>query len=146
MGNDLKAKVAYLKGLAEGAGVQSDTKEGKVLIGVLGVLEDMADTFESFWDNQESLEEYLDSMDSDLAKLEDDFYGEDEEDFVELDCPVCGETVCIDPDLLDEEEDLELVCPGCGEVIDLDGLDELDDLMGDEDEDDDLPGPETTDD
>lgn len=144
MGNDLKAKVAYLKGLAEGAGVEAGTPEGKVLAGILGILEEMADTFEDLWDSQESLEEYLDSMDSDLAKLEDEYYGEEEdEDLIEVDCPVCGEMVCVDPDLLDEEESLELVCPGCGEIIDLDDLGDEDEYYFDED---DSEEPELTDD
>ena len=35
-------KVAYLKGLAEGLGIQEDSKEGKLLKTVMDVLADLA--------------------------------------------------------------------------------------------------------
>ena len=39
-------KVAYLKGLAEGLGVDKETKEGRILDAILDILEDVAHDIE----------------------------------------------------------------------------------------------------
>ncbi len=39
---EITEKVAYLKGLAEGLGLDAQTKEGKILQTVIDVLDDMA--------------------------------------------------------------------------------------------------------
>ena len=79
----LKERVAYLEGLAEGMDL-GKSKEGKLISEILGVLEDMVDYIDAVAESQEDLESYVESMDSDLSDLEDDFYGEeeDEDDFV----------------------------------------------------------------
>ena len=53
----IKEKVAYLKGLTEGLGLDDTTSEGKVLLHIVEILDDMADALEGLADAQEELEE-----------------------------------------------------------------------------------------
>lgn len=116
--------VAYLKGLAEGLQIDTETKEGKLLTAILGVLEDMA---AEVTDIQETCDEYgelLDAIDEDLGSIEEDFYGDDEDGeddedspLYEVTCPSCGDTVYLDEDML-LEGDME--CPNCGQLLEFD--------------------------
>lgn len=131
MEKGLVERVAYLRGLAEGLGITRDAGEGRVLLQVIEVLQDVAREVSEMQSRQTEHEERLDSIDEDLAAVEENLY-EDEFDYVDIECPHCKETVCFEEDLLDEES--ELRCPNCGGVIfsaDRDG------------EDRDGPGPES---
>jgi hypothetical protein len=39
---NMKEKVSYLKGLSDGLGITHDTKEGKLLLAIIDVLDDMS--------------------------------------------------------------------------------------------------------
>ncbi len=135
--DNLKSKVAYLRGLAEGSGVNESTDQGRIFKGVLEVLDAMADAIDQLQKNQEDMEAFMDCIDEDLAKLEEDYMIEDE-GIMEIECPNCGEFVEYPEDAVDDEEDtLELLCPHCGEVVcvaEEENLDESDD--SDEEDDD----------
>jgi len=73
-------KVAYLKGLADGLGIDDSTKEGKLLLHIVETLEEFADVMEEIVEDQIDLEEYVNFIDEDLADVEDDIYS-DEDDF-----------------------------------------------------------------
>jgi predicted transcriptional regulator YdeE len=73
-------KVAYLKGLADGLGIDESTKEGKLLLTIVETLEEFAEVMEEIVEDQIDLEEYVNFIDEDLADVEDDIYG-DEEDY-----------------------------------------------------------------
>jgi hypothetical protein len=73
-------KVSYLKGLADGLGIDESTKEGKLLMAIVETLEEFAEVMEEVVEDQIDLEEYVNFIDEDLADVEDDVYG-DEEDF-----------------------------------------------------------------
>ena len=77
--NYLAEKVAYLKGLAEGLGIEESSKEGKLLLHIVDALEEFADVLDETIGNQMELEEYVNFMDEDLADLEEDIYGIDHE-------------------------------------------------------------------
>src|SRR5690554_6623272 len=117
----IQEKVAYLKGLTEGLGLNESTSEGKVLLHIVEILDDMADALEGLAEAQEELEEYVEVMDEDLSDLEDDLYDddlEDEIDFCQVECPECGEIVYVDIDMLDEEN--KITCPNCEEELEVD--------------------------
>ena len=135
---EITEKVAYLKGLAEGMELNAEKKEGKLLLAIIDVLEDIALELSDMEDAQEELGEGLDAVSDDLEDVEDLLYGEDDEDDepeYELDdlgededcyattCPTCEETIYFDESVL---EDGEVVCPNCGEKLefDLESLDE----------------------
>jgi predicted nuclease with TOPRIM domain len=86
--------VAYLQGLAAGLEMAAESKEGKLLSGIVDVLVEFANSVEELGDSQDSLEDYLESIDEDLYTLESRLNEvEDEDDcehILEVECPECG--------------------------------------------------------
>lgn len=120
--NDLKTRVAYLQGLSAGLDLSTESKEGKLLKGIIEVLDEFADSVGSLEEAQEQMEDYLDSIDEDLYHLEDEIYEGDSidtcgDEYIEVDCPGCGETVCFDADIVEDEDVVEVTCPNCDEVV-----------------------------
>lgn len=74
-------KVSYLRGLADGLGIDDSSKEGKLLLHIIEVMEEFADVLDESIDNQMELEEYVNYIDEDLADLEDEVYDFDEYDY-----------------------------------------------------------------
>ena len=126
---EITEKVAYLKGLADGLGLDAESKEGKVLLAMIDVLDDIALEIEDLKDAQDELADGLDAVSDDLEDVEDlvfedwedddeDEYEEDEldedEDCYATTCPTCEETIYFDESILDEGE---VICPNCGEKL-----------------------------
>jgi ribosomal protein S27E len=139
----LKEKVAYLQGLTNGMDISGDTREGRLLLNVVDVLEDIAEELDGVRSQQNDLEQYVESIDEDLTVLEDDFYdiddfeeiaddydevGEGGLEFVEVDCPTCHETVHFEEEFLHDADGVEISCPNCGGIVydsDLDVIDPM---------------------
>lgn len=125
-------KVAYLKGLVEGMGIQEDSKEGKLLKAVMDVLAELALDMEDQQAQTEELTKQVDAIDEDLDLLESDYY-EDYDDDAELEpldeeyydvtCPNCDEEFSVDESTLLEGG---VECPNCGEHLEFD-IEECDD-------------------
>jgi len=127
MGN-MKERVAYLQGLTQGLDVSSSSAEGKVLLNIIDVLDDMAEEFNNIQMVQDDLENFVESIDEDLTDLEEEIYEDvDDENFVEVQCPSCRETVSFASDILEEDDDVEVSCPHCGETV-YDSCLEFDDM------------------
>lgn len=129
---EITEKVAYIKGLVDGLGIDESTKEGKVIRAIVGVLDDIALSVSDLEDSVDLMGEQLDLLDEDFEELYEDYFGSDDDDgddedidgdfeLYEVECPSCGEVICIDEDMLDEGE---IDCPNCGEPLefDLDGM------------------------
>lgn len=116
----VKEKIAYLRGLMEGSDFYgNDSHARSIWNRVLEIMDDLADQMESLRVSQEEAEEYLEAIDNDLSEVEDEVYGHDEDDdveFVEMECPNCGETVYFEREFLDDD-DVEISCPECGHVL-----------------------------
>jgi hypothetical protein len=119
MTEDLKAQVSYLKGLAEGLALDEESKEGKLLLRIVDLLDEMAHEIEQLKTEYEELFEYTEALDEDLADLEDDFYEdyddhEDDDDYecFTVECPNCREMVEISEDLLHTDSPVKVTCPG----------------------------------
>ncbi len=122
----LSENAAYLNGLADGLDLDESKPEGKLLKKLLALVADMAEKVDQLDDESTELRDYIEELDDDLAVLEDDVYGDNEEeddegdeddgdeDFYEVTCPHCGEPVCFD-DSIDPEN---ITCPACGETFD----------------------------
>ena len=136
---EILEKVAYLKGLAEGLGLDESTKEGKILKVMIDILDDMALEMQDLEDEQCELEEGLDAVSDDLSDVESFIYeafdedddeedDEDEEDepVYETTCPNCEEPIYFDEDIL---ADGSVECPNCGERLEFD-LSSLEDSCG----------------
>ena len=107
-------KITYLRGLCDGSGFPEESKEGKILHGILDVLDDMAFMLETFMDDEDMVmdEEDLDETDEPIF-----FYS-----FI---CPNCGEEIDVDEETMESEKEFE--CPGCGNSIPM-GTADIDEL------------------
>ena len=137
-------KVAYLRGLADGLKLTDTSAEGKVLLNVIEVLDDLALSVTDLEDAVEELGEVVDAIDDDLQDVEDALYDDEDEDYdfdddddfglddydefddedeplYEVKCPTCGEVITIDEEMLDEGA---TTCPNCGEELEFDMEDE----------------------
>ena len=127
---EILEKVAYMKGLAEGLGLDGQTKEGKLLhflTVMMDILDDMALELQDMREGQIDLEEALDAVSDDLSDVESRVYEDEDEEEDEEDgevyqttCPNCGEEIFFDETIL---EDGGVRCPDCGEKLEFD-LDE----------------------
>lgn len=100
-------KVAYLKGLADGLKLDTETAEGKLLSVVIDTLEDIAYEIEDLNENALDLGEEIDTLSDDLSDVESLLFGDDDDD--EDDCCCCGG----DDDEDDEDEEDACGCGGC---------------------------------
>lgn len=118
---DLKSRVSYLQGLSAGLNLDGESREGKLLSGILEVLDEFAEQFNELEDAHEQLEDYLESIDEDLYQLENEILdideGAEDDDYLEADCPRCGETVCFSSNILEDDDVIEVTCPNCDEVV-----------------------------
>ncbi len=123
----LTEKVAYLKGLAAGLELDKDSKETKIFEAMFDILEDLALTVSDIDEDLSACEDLVDAIDEDLDELEeyifcdeDDFDDDccccDDEELYEVECPLCGEEILLDDEMLEEEA---IECPGCGEKLEL---------------------------
>ena len=144
---DLIEKIGYLKGLMDGLDLDKDSKEAKIFTAIIETLDDMADSIEMLDESVCELEELTDAIDEDLGELEEDFYEDEcdcdcddcdcdcddcdcddcdcdcDEQYYEVVCPTCNDTICLDEGMIEEGA---IDCPGCGEHLefDLEGEDE----------------------
>ena len=143
----ISEKVAYLKGLAEGLNLDTEkSKEGKLISVMIGILEELAMSVEDLEENALNLGEEIDVLSDDLADVESIVYDEDEDgedyddDWFEVECPTCGETLVVDDKAL---ADGEVECPECGSRYALD-LSDDDEEDGDIEEDEMVLAPPRT--
>lgn len=123
MAMTIPEKVSYIKGLAEGLNLDDSTKEGKVLLAMLDVLNDIALDLEEVDEDLDEMAEVLSDVEESVFDLEDEVYGDDDcddedeeldDDMYEVTCPNCGNSVVVDYDIL---SDGEIDCPNCGEKL-----------------------------
>ena len=84
---NLGKKVGFLKGLMEGMSFDTDSANGKLMAGIVGLLGDLSDRVEAIDDLLEDLNDYVESIDEDLTQLEgardddmDGFFDDDDDD------------------------------------------------------------------
>lgn len=144
----IREKFTYLQGLAKGLDLGNETKEEKMIHGIMELLEEMTYVLDDMDSELEEIDEFMEFIDDDLSALEDEVYEGflDDEDYSdyefdfdddydydeafdnELFCPECGAFVVIDEDLD------EVQCPDCGSEFDIEYVDEEDDEDDDEEE------------
>ena len=136
----LSEKSAYLKGLMDGLDLNKETAEGKMISGIVDLLQEMTTSISDLEENAIAVSDELDEIEDDLDAIEeflmdedddfDDDYDEDDdygftdddgEDFdyddevvYDVTCPTCGEKL-----QLDEETILgdPIHCPKCDELL-----------------------------
>lgn len=141
--SNLTDRVSYIKGLSEGLKLDTEKSEGKLIEKMLELLSDMAAEMESLRHDHDDLNEYVESIDSDLSDMEDMLFGDDDEEegcgcghchhgegeeeddededededdnLVEYTCPHCGEEMTFEVDNFDFDEDY--LCPSCHQPL-----------------------------
>ena len=131
----ISEKVAYIQGMFDGMGLdKSESGEAKVLAEVLDVLREVGDQLDTVDATLDEFGEEIDAISDDLADVEaivgeddeDDCWcapdwgcgdGVDGEDFFEVDCRNCGESLVIDDEVLEAGV---IDCPKCGQKFALD--------------------------
>ncbi|MBQ9384884.1 MAG: hypothetical protein IJT87_11675 [Ruminiclostridium sp.] len=125
-------KVSYIRGLAEGMKLNTETAEGKILAAIIDVLGDIAINIEDIDSDLADVSDVVTDLEESVMDLEDEVYGEDEydrgyvddddeDDLYEITCPTCNNTITADFDVI---ADGKLECPNCGSTIEF----ELDDI------------------
>ena len=79
-----------------------------------GALAEMEDSLDEIYDELEAYDELFGDAEDDEDDDEDE---EIDDDFFEIVCPGCGETIYFDDDMLDRPDGL--ICPNCNEPIDI---------------------------
>ena len=133
----LTDRISFLKGMAAGMKLNMDKDANKLMLEMLTVMGEMAEEMAAMTEAHNDLNEYVESIDDDLADLEETLFGEedgeideelaegdeDEEDEEELDdddlivyaCPHCGHEIEFHASDVDFDEDY--LCPECQKPI-----------------------------
>ena len=113
MAMDLNAKAAYIRGMMKGMEFDPTTQEGKIIVAMMDLLEEMADVVSEHDDALDQAFDELDAIDEDMDDLVDSIFGDDDEDedededddgafetSYEVTCPNCGTVNIVDEDTL----------------------------------------------
>lgn len=122
---NLIEKALYVKGLADGLKIDSETAEGKLLLALVEIVEDMAREFEEVKEVVTQIDDDIDDLVDGVVALEDEVYGPEDEDgehchcgceddMYEITCPNCENKLEVDFDTIAAGE---IVCPNCGENL-----------------------------
>ena len=142
----LSEKSAYLKGLLDGLNISKDTAEGKMIAGIVDLLQDVTSTIADLEENALAVSDELDEIEEDLDAIEEflmdeiedeiddddddeddddfEFVDDDDEDFkydedviYEVTCPTCGEVLQFDEETILKDS---TNCPCCNELLEFD--------------------------
>ena len=118
----ISEQLAHLQGLAEGMEIASETsKEARLLTAMLGVLSSVVDQLNVLEEDIGLVSTQADDLADDVLQLQDELYGDDEEDDWSFFRSPGGMEIPEEEDDFDEEEVLyEVKCPSCGEILTLD--------------------------
>ena len=129
----LTDRISFLKGMAAGMKLNMDKDANKLMLEMLTVMGEMAEEMAAMAEKHNDLNEYVESIDDDLAELEETLFGEDElggededlsgdededmdeDDLIEYACPHCGHE--IEFRASDVEFDEDFLCPQCQKPI-----------------------------
>ena len=139
----ISEKAAYLKGLMDGLGLDTEKAEGKMIEAVVDLLGDVTKRLTDIEETTIAISDELDEIEEDLDAIEDyildeedeeydddyedDFDAYDEDDFedegfdfgdedsiiYEVEC-ACGEIINFDEEVLEAGS---MLCPNCGETL-----------------------------
>ncbi len=121
-----KEKVSYLRGLCDGLEITDETQR-KLYTAIIETLDAVADAIDENEATLAELDECVSDIYDALDDVEEELYGEeddeeeddddafDEDAFIEVQCPHCGDTIYFDQEMLSSRE--ELICPSCNKKV-----------------------------
>lgn len=131
----LGEKASYVKGLVDGLELDMDKKENKMILAIVDLLEDMAESVSELenrvddaTDQVEDINDEIDGINDQICRCKDSEQkhgcdcdcgceGSDEDWFYEVTCPSCNTTVCLSEGSLMKNN---INCPDCGQEIEID--------------------------
>lgn len=120
--NSVNSKVSYLKGLVKGLEIDKNSKEGRIIVEIINVLDDVSEEISDMAHNQRYMSEHINEIDGELSDLLDAVMYDDTgsfedayDNFEELKCPNCNDMVYIDRGIM--EQGKEIACPNCHQKI-----------------------------
>ena len=121
----ISERIAYVKGLAEGMKLDTESNEGKIISAIIDILADISEEIDAINEEQFNIADQLDEVDEDLSTLEEIIYDEDDEDECDCGCGCgpdcdCGCQDGYECTCHDDEDIFEVTCPNCNDVIYLD--------------------------
>ncbi len=116
--SNLTDRASFLRGLAQGMQLSKETNEGKLLGEIIDVLGEMAKEMEKLQESYDELNEYVESIDDDLADMEEVIFGDDEDEDDE-----CGDDCDCHDDEDGEGETIAYACPHCGHEMEFNASD-----------------------
>lgn len=126
----LTDRISYLKGMAAGMKLNMDKDSNKLMLEMLNVMGEIAEEMAAMTEAHNDLNEYVESIDDDLANLEENLFGEEEledaedieadeedldDDLIVYACPHCGHEIEFSANDVDFDEDY--LCPECRKPI-----------------------------
>ena len=137
--SELSKKVSYIRGLADGLELNTESNEGRIIAQLLELVGEMADEIEALQNDLAETDELVDELSGDVLDIlqdiyddedefdedddyddfidDDDYDYEEQDDLYEIECPHCHEDVMIEFDMIDEDN--AIICPNCHEEIPL---------------------------
>ncbi|MBR3763284.1 MAG: hypothetical protein IKK57_01870 [Clostridia bacterium] len=139
--SNLMDRVSRLKGMVSAMNLNLNEDASRLMLEMLGLMGEMAQEMQQMQDAHAELNEYVESLDDDLADLAESLLDGGEEDMDDVDtafadadeedednddefiegemityaCPSCGKEIEFDPSDVDFDEDY--LCPDCGKPI-----------------------------
>lgn len=123
MKEDIEKNLTQIKDLIEN--IKETSKEKNVLNELLLAIEKINEKIDSYY---KDLEDYIDSVDSDLLEVKREIYGinedidefndevgNDEIKYIEVMCDNCKETIFMDEDLV--KNHCKIHCPSCQNIL-----------------------------
>ncbi len=129
---DILERAAYLRGLCDGLEIDGETKEGKLLLAMVDVIDELAASISDLEAVADSMSDELDEVAEELLELEGAFDEDCDCDCDECDddcecncddfhyeivCPTCGDSIMADEDIIALGS---IQCPNCGEDLEFD--------------------------
>ena len=110
----LTDRISFLKGMAAGMKLNMDKDANKLMLEMLTVMGEMAEEMAAMTEAHNDLNEYVESIDDDLADLEETLFGDEEAEF---DGEEGDDIEDDDEDELGEDDLIVYACPHCGHDI-----------------------------
>ena len=136
---DICEKLAYIKGILDCTPIDETKNEGKLLLAIVDLLEDITEEICDIEDACDDMSEQIDAVDEDLSDVEEIVYDEFEcddcdcedcdDELYEIECPQCKDVIYLDEEMI-EEGGIE--CPNCGTELEFDFDCDCDDCDCDE--------------
>ncbi len=117
---NLVERAAYIKGLAEGLGLDAEQKETRVIQEMLELMSEMAGDVEAIGEDLGDLYHAVEQIDEDLNVVEEEMFGDPignlTDEMYEIVCPNCEESIHVDEEVVVSGN---VVCSACGEKIEV---------------------------